>query len=119
MFCPQCKAEYRQGYTRCSDCGVPLVSVLPDSEEEPAPDHETPVEIFSASDTFEAETVKGLLEANGIKVVFSSGELIPGLPGAVSLSVDGEHAELAEKLIEEYRTNLPDDRNEPLPSSED
>ncbi len=25
MYCPQCKAEYRQGFTRCSDCDVELV----------------------------------------------------------------------------------------------
>ena len=25
MFCPQCKAEYRQGFRRCSDCDVELV----------------------------------------------------------------------------------------------
>ncbi|HEY6128400.1 MAG TPA: hypothetical protein VIW23_09485 [Candidatus Acidoferrum sp.] len=25
MICPQCKAEYRQGFTVCADCGVPLV----------------------------------------------------------------------------------------------
>jgi hypothetical protein len=25
MYCPQCKAEYRQGFTRCSDCDVDLV----------------------------------------------------------------------------------------------
>jgi hypothetical protein len=24
MFCPQCKAEYREGFARCSDCGVAL-----------------------------------------------------------------------------------------------
>jgi hypothetical protein len=24
MICPQCKAEYRAGYVRCSDCGVAL-----------------------------------------------------------------------------------------------
>jgi hypothetical protein len=29
MFCPQCKAEYRQGFTRCADCDVALVSQLP------------------------------------------------------------------------------------------
>ena len=26
MYCPQCKAEYRQGFTRCADCDVDLVS---------------------------------------------------------------------------------------------
>jgi hypothetical protein len=29
MFCPQCKAEYRQGFTRCADCDVELVWELP------------------------------------------------------------------------------------------
>jgi hypothetical protein len=28
MFCPECKAEYRQGFTRCSDCDVDLVYAL-------------------------------------------------------------------------------------------
>jgi hypothetical protein len=28
MFCPQCKAEYRQGFTRCADCDVDLVYAL-------------------------------------------------------------------------------------------
>jgi hypothetical protein len=28
MFCPQCQAEYRQGFTRCSDCDVDLVHEL-------------------------------------------------------------------------------------------
>jgi hypothetical protein len=29
MFCPQCKAEYRPGFTRCADCDVELVAELP------------------------------------------------------------------------------------------
>ena len=29
MFCPQCKAEYRPGFTRCSDCDVELVCEPP------------------------------------------------------------------------------------------
>ena len=28
MFCPKCKSEYRQGFTRCSDCDVDLVYEL-------------------------------------------------------------------------------------------
>jgi hypothetical protein len=30
MFCPVCKAEYREGFTECSDCGVALVRQLSD-----------------------------------------------------------------------------------------
>lgn len=29
MFCPVCQAEYRQGFTRCADCDVELVTELP------------------------------------------------------------------------------------------
>jgi hypothetical protein len=31
MFCPQCKAEYRPGFTRCFDCEVDLVNNPPES----------------------------------------------------------------------------------------
>ena len=30
MFCPNCKVEYRPGFTRCSDCEADLVDVLPE-----------------------------------------------------------------------------------------
>ena len=33
MYCPQCKAEYRQGFTRCADCDVELVDTLPQESE--------------------------------------------------------------------------------------
>jgi hypothetical protein len=33
MFCPQCKAEYRQGIAECADCQVPLVASLPEGQE--------------------------------------------------------------------------------------
>jgi hypothetical protein len=29
MYCPQCQAEYRQGFTRCADCDVELVHEAP------------------------------------------------------------------------------------------
>lgn len=29
MFCPLCKAEYREGFTHCVDCDVDLVNELP------------------------------------------------------------------------------------------
>ncbi|MGH9683661.1 MAG: hypothetical protein ACRD4S_08635 [Candidatus Acidiferrales bacterium] len=30
MFCPNCKVEYRPGFSECSDCQVALVDTLPD-----------------------------------------------------------------------------------------
>jgi len=28
MFCPVCQAEYREGFTRCTDCDIPLVESI-------------------------------------------------------------------------------------------
>lgn len=47
MFCPQCKAEYRAGFTRCADCDVDLVHELPAAEE---PAH-APQEIVWSGDS--------------------------------------------------------------------
>ncbi len=33
MYCPICKAEYRQGFTICTDCGVALVPQLRKDQE--------------------------------------------------------------------------------------
>jgi hypothetical protein len=34
MFCPECDAEYRPGFTRCADCDVDLVANLPEAKPE-------------------------------------------------------------------------------------
>ena len=34
-WCPKCKAEYREGFTECSTCQVPLVDTLPEDNEAP------------------------------------------------------------------------------------
>lgn len=36
MFCPQCKVEYRPGFTHCTDCDVDLVAELPKTAIEPS-----------------------------------------------------------------------------------
>lgn len=38
MYCPQCKAEYRQGFTRCADCDVQLMEALSESPDKDARD---------------------------------------------------------------------------------
>jgi len=48
MICPRCKAEYRQGFTHCTDCDVDLVWELPKAaievrpEEQPVDPNENP-----------------------------------------------------------------------------
>jgi hypothetical protein len=33
LFCPNCKLEYRAGFTRCADCDVDLIAALPKAAE--------------------------------------------------------------------------------------
>ena len=36
MYCPQCRCEYRDGFTECSDCHVPLLAgALPAEPPDP------------------------------------------------------------------------------------
>ena len=50
MFCPQCRTEYREGFSECADCRVALVAVLPPLAAKAAPPQF--VNVFETTDTF-------------------------------------------------------------------
>jgi hypothetical protein len=56
-FCPACRVEYREGFTECSDCHVPLVVALPPEEDW--------VEVYNGSG-LELHAVESELESLGI-----------------------------------------------------
>jgi hypothetical protein len=64
MFCPQCRAEYRPGFKRCSDCDVALVERLEDTEihsNKPKPDLSgAPELLWTGTDT---QTRDGIVDA--------------------------------------------------------
>ena|SRR3989442_7191458 len=71
MFCPECKAEYRPGFTRCNDCQVELVEVLEESHrvksgEVPDAEDSDYVVIATARGPLEDSQICSFLEANGI-----------------------------------------------------
>jgi len=70
MFCPRCRAEYRPGFSRCSDCGVGLVDQLPpdpsSGERGSGIDSEELVVVRSYPTVIEAELAKSALESVGI-----------------------------------------------------
>jgi hypothetical protein len=67
MFCPQCRAEYREGFYICRDCGVTLVSELP---PEPAPGCLEFEEILIALSASDVAMIKSLLHSEGITYHF-------------------------------------------------
>src|ERR1700730_14746370 len=49
MFCPECKAEYRAGFTRCADCDVDLLADLSESKPDSG-DHSNLQEVWTGDD---------------------------------------------------------------------
>ena len=95
MFCPQCRAEYREGFFRCSDCDIPLVDQLPAdrsvTDRQPGfeTDHPELVVLRTFPTVIEADLAKSALESVGIDSMVRSdnkGGQTPGL--AFSQSVE-------------------------------
>jgi hypothetical protein len=73
MFCPKCRDEFVPGIEECPDCKVPLVEVLPESEQVLPHDVEL-VCVLETRDTGELMVAKSLLESEGIRyIVFGDG----------------------------------------------
>ena len=67
-WCPNCKTEYREGFTRCADCGADLVPTLPDEAPEPETlDRPTEaVMLMHCPSTLEADATVALLQSFSI-----------------------------------------------------
>jgi len=63
MYCPNCRSEYRPGFTRCKDCDVALVVELPLEETLEFVDL---VEVLSTGDPGQVSVIKSILEAEEI-----------------------------------------------------
>lgn len=71
MYCPQCRVEYRDGFSRCSDCQVALVpGVAPEILDSPL----DLVTVFESNDAFVIGLAKGALEDSGIPFWMQSEE---------------------------------------------
>ena len=72
-FCPKCRIEFREGFTECSDCGVPLVDTLPAEAAEPAAlSREDWKPLARLTSPQYAEMVQGALKAKGIPAMVLS-----------------------------------------------
>jgi hypothetical protein len=67
VYCPKCRVEYREGFTECSDCHVPLRAGTPPPEPESPfdPDLEL-VAVLETCDALVLALAKDLLEEAGI-----------------------------------------------------
>lgn len=104
-FCPTCRTEYRDGFSRCADCDLELVAALPADETYSAPDW---VPVHSGPDA-SVRVIEMRLRAFGIPT-----ERVPARPDLGALSefhtphlagyqvlVPVEHTEQSRELIDE------------------
>jgi hypothetical protein len=103
MFCPKCKKEYREGFSRCADCEVVLIPALP-QELEPTAEYVDLIDIKTFSSRHEAELARGFLESNGVSAEVAGddyGGIHPGLSFStgVRLLVKAEDVEEAKSLF--------------------
>ncbi len=113
MYCPQCNAEYRRSFTRCSDCNVALVerSAEPDGAkgqedadqalEAELLDADFPCEvIYQASNFFEANLIWRLLKTAGIHV--PNENPLAGQAGRLDIAVPSSKVQFARDVLKEY-----------------
>ena len=70
MFCPQCRSEYRPGFTHCSDCDVDLVWELP--PDEPRHDGLDLVKVYETGDAAVIPLIESLLQSAEIECIVTN-----------------------------------------------
>ncbi len=127
MFCPQCGAEFREGFDRCADCDVALVGEPPPEPSHEAPDYET---VFVTSEMAAIPVVKSLLDSAEIPYTTQGesrsfpmmsegfGLLRKDPPGQVLIRVPKERAEEAHLLLEQ-EAEVVDAREEPAANGDE
>ena len=100
MFCPQCKGEYREGFTECADCQIPLVDDLLPSESDDERKAVDLVEVLSTADPGLIALVKSVLEAEKIPYL-AHGEHFSRMHATIPVKflVSKEDVELAREVL--------------------
>jgi hypothetical protein len=113
MFCPECQGEYREGFTECADCGVPLVDKLPAPEAASDQSSDGLVALVRTGDPNELAFAEAVLtdadipfvkKGESVQDLFALGRVGMGfnpITGPIVLLVSEEHAAEAAKLLKE------------------
>lgn len=124
-WCPKCKSEYREGFTECATCHVPLVDELPEEDEtrvqdtvQAGPAEETvqianPIAVYTSERRIDAEMIRDMLQDSGIaagmrQVMIQQSGAVSGRRAryGVELVVDAADTARARQLIDEMKQAL-------------
>jgi hypothetical protein len=115
MRCPECGTEYREEFTTCHDCGIPLVSESDFRQRQAAVEAEREkyrdmdiVEVYAVQGKAEADVIQGMLTSIGIESMTRGHSVLSVHPftvdglGEVRILVTEPDADAARKAIENY-----------------
>jgi hypothetical protein len=77
VYCPKCRAEYREGFSKCSDCQIPLVAEKPAAPKGPGDPELELVTVLESSDPLMITAAKDLLEEGCIPFYVFGEEVAP------------------------------------------
>jgi len=105
MFCPKCRAEYREGFHTCSDCNIELVDELPPL---PEPKYLNFVEILATYNPADIVFLKSLLESEGVQYFFKGEHFMYVRPLAdpVRLMVRQDQVNDAIELVKDVKLSV-------------
>lgn len=110
MFCPQCKAEFKEGITRCPDCDVALVEHLVTDAQYEFGDFVT---IYQTANPGMLSIAKSILDNADIYFA-TKGEAFEEVfkSGTVELQVLRDDAPAAEELLNDLQEMSTDEMEE-------
>jgi hypothetical protein len=105
MFCPRCRAEYREGFHTCSDCNIELVEEL---SPLPEPEFINFDEILATYNPADVVFLKSLLESEGIQYFFKGEHFMYMRPLAdpVRLMVRQDQVDEAKELVKDVKLSV-------------
>lgn len=105
MFCPECRTEYREGFSVCADCNVDLVDSIPPIPEPAFIDFK---EVLGTYNPADVAFLKSLLESEGIQYFFKGENFMNVRPLAdpVRLMVRADQVDDAIELLENVELSI-------------
>ena len=100
MYCPKCGAEYRDGFTECADCEVPLAERL-SSSLEGKPQFVDLESVLTTTNHGEMALVESLLDAEDIPYLAQGEAFTLRAPVPVRFLVRKEDAARAREVLAE------------------
>src|ERR1700694_1541993 len=127
MFCPECKAEYLPGVTRCSDCNNTLVEHLPESgRDSDGKLSDSKLQgVWSGEDQYDCVSICERLRDAKIpfKVIQHTRQFLKGVEDHYEIGVPPKFCKQAKEVIGSDRFDFSDEGNDQatmeLPAQDD